>query len=234
MGQRPGRVRPQAYNHRSGLRGCSGRVGGVRVDAPSSRRKIIITDQLSRPVQYAPPGPVVRGSQRESRRAASAGQVMTEPLPALHLVDLLTEPTKVLDAMPLVPGDVVHFYAHLSFAMTEHLPLTVRPGSTIELTSKMIELSHDRNGWSWLSLVDDLDEQQRRYGRVRFARGPAPDALLPERDSPDWDIASEEAHAAARAIEHPGKRQEAMSKAAVTFGPAGPQSQTQATYAQFR
>ena len=220
-----------AGNQGSGLQRRSGNVDGVRVDAPSSRRKIIITDQLSRPAQYAPPGPVVRGSQRESRRAASAGQVMTEPLPALHLVDLLTEPTKVL---PFAPGDLIHFHAHLSILMTEHLPLTVRPGSTVELTSEMIELSRDRTGWSWMSLVDDPDEQQRRYGQVRFAGGPAPDGLLPERNRPDWDIAREEAHACARAIQHPGKRQEAMSKATATFGPPGAQSQTQAVYAQFR
>ena len=134
----------------------------------------------------------------------------------------------------LAPGDLIHFYAHLSFPMTEHLPVTVRPGSTVELTREMIELSRDRHGWSWLSLVDDPGEQQRRYGRLRFARGPAPDGLLPERHSPDWDISREEAHAAARAIQHPGKRQEAISKATATFGPSGPQSQTQAVYAQFR
>ena len=125
------------------------------------------------------------------------------------------------DSPQLLDGDVVHFLVHLSFLWDSELPITVRPGSTVTVTADMLVANIDRNGVSWLDLVDDSGEQVRRYGRVRFARGPAPEGLLPALGTTDHDDLHKAEHDAAWRLTDPDARAEAVRQVQDRFGTLG-------------
>lgn len=84
----------------------------------------------------------------------------------------------------LVPGDQIHFLrSGFSFGTKLEDPTgvfvhTSTRGETITITQGIIECSKDRNGDSWLELVDDLDAQARRWSHgPYFAAGPAPEDM---------------------------------------------------------
>ncbi len=118
------------------------------------------------------------------------------------------------------PGDLVHFLVHTNI-VTAHGPLIVKPGTTVTLTGSIIELSKDRNGQSWLDLVDDPAAQLRQHGRVRIARGPAPTDLLPSPGSTEHDDMHLLAHDAAWRISDPQARAEALAQVHERFGTLG-------------
>lgn len=120
----------------------------------------------------------------------------------------------------LRPGDLVHFLVHTNIA-TAHGSVIIRPGTELTLTGSIIQLSKDRNGESWLDLVDDPAAQVRQHGRVRFGRGPAPADLLPDPGTPEHDDQHLLAHDAAWRITDPQARAEALAQVHERFGTLG-------------
>lgn len=84
----------------------------------------------------------------------------------------------------------VHFFATQTVQVSDLNAVVVKYGDEIEVTNSIHAFSQDRNGSSWLDLLDDLEAQMARYGRVRFARGPWPSGLPKvERGSPEEEEA---------------------------------------------
>lgn len=75
------------------------------------------------------------------------------------------------------PG-TIHFRHSMAIRFTEHESRMVVRGETIELTPEMIEVSRDRNGVSHFHLLDDPQEQVRRWGKIIYARGECPPDVL--------------------------------------------------------
>lgn len=73
----------------------------------------------------------------------------------------------------------VHFFSAMTIPASDMNGLMVRYGQTITVTPSIHFFSQDRNGNSWLDLIDDPAAQVSRYGKVRFARGPWPADLSP-------------------------------------------------------
>lgn len=71
------------------------------------------------------------------------------------------------------PG-LIHFRHSMAIRFTEHESRMVVRGETIELTQEMIDLGRDRHGVSHFRLVDDPQEQVRRWGKQIYARGACP------------------------------------------------------------
>lgn len=75
---------------------------------------------------------------------------------------------------------IAHSLAHFNLPDTtsQHaIPRTLVPGSEFRVDAALIQACRDRNGWSFLDLIDDEAEQTRRWGSPRFRRGPAPAGL---------------------------------------------------------
>lgn len=82
------------------------------------------------------------------------------------------------DASPPAPlaVEVVHFLTAATVPGPGYLSLTMIRGDVLEVTPELREASLDRRGRSWLDLVHDPEAQIARWGEVRFAPGPWPDA----------------------------------------------------------
>jgi len=72
---------------------------------------------------------------------------------------------------------IVHFYAALSIPWPAAGAITVSYGDEIIVTEEIRELGKDRRGRSWLDLLDNPDEQVRKFGLVRYAPGPWPEGM---------------------------------------------------------
>ncbi|UQB14588.1 hypothetical protein [Clavibacter nebraskensis] len=67
--------------------------------------------------------------------------------------------------------------------------VALRRGDSLVLTQKMIDLTINAHGKSFLSIVDDEDAQIEKWGAVKIGLGPFPDDLTPwVKGSPDEDI----------------------------------------------
>lgn len=88
----------------------------------------------------------------------------------------------------------------------------VEPGQSLVLTPEIIDLSRDRHGWSWLSPVDDPEEQVRRYGRVRFSLGTAPAGYLPDPGTIEYVEMARREHQAVLQIADPDQQHTAMAR----------------------
>lgn len=79
---------------------------------------------------------------------------------------------------PAQPGDKFHVIrTGLTIRLGPRLTddaVILRRAQTVTVTADMIEANRDRNGASFLDLLDDPDEQRRRWGHVKIARGEAP------------------------------------------------------------
>lgn len=110
----------------------------------------------------------------------------------------------------LVPGDRVHFYGTVTLSTSTEGSFggaVVEHGSTITVTDALIEANKDRTGASIFDLIDRLDEQERRFGKVMFARGPFPaNAPRFERGSAEESWARQAAREAAAGISDPEQR----------------------------
>lgn len=96
--------------------------------------------------------------------------------------------TTTSDGLPLLPDPaptprasgseplIVHFFATVTIP-APHTSRLCLYGDEVVITPMMRALSMDRNGGSWLDILDNPEEQVRRYGKVRFARGPWPSNL---------------------------------------------------------
>lgn len=71
------------------------------------------------------------------------------------------------------PG-LIHFRHGMAIRFSEHESRMVVRGETLELTPEMIDVSRDRNGVSHFTLLDDEQEQVRRWGKIYYRRGACP------------------------------------------------------------
>ena len=123
-----------------------------------------------------------------------------------------------------LPGEQIHFLAS-GFMFASSTSFTAaneisRRGQTVTVTEALIDASKDRLGNdSWLALVDDNDGQQRRWGKVIFAGGPAPVGLSPwTPGTPEETEAHDHARSAAYALPDGPERREALADVVAVFG----------------
>lgn len=121
------------------------------------------------------------------------------------------------------PGSQVHFLRAMTVRTSDQFlggGVLCERGTAITLTAKVIELSRDRNGRSWLDLLGDDAAQLERWGEVRFRPGAWPGGPTWTYGSPDWAEARETARRAAWSIEDPQARARARKAVEDEFGPA--------------
>ena len=76
--------------------------------------------------------------------------------------------------------------------------VTSHRGLSITLTQRIIDSNTDREGNSWLNLVDNPEGQRAKWGEVVFAAGPAPASMRPWLPgSVEEELAGQRARAAA-------------------------------------
>lgn len=89
-----------------------------------------------------------------------------------------TAPAAPADASPPAPTspEVVHFYRTVTVPGPGYCSLVLIRGDELTITPELRAASLDRFGHSWLDLVHDPEAQMARWGEVRFAPGPWPEA----------------------------------------------------------
>ncbi|UPL17250.1 hypothetical protein [Microbacterium aurugineum] len=113
----------------------------------------------------------------------------------------MTETTTKKKHPPLRAGDTVHWVNNGPAVGTKRndihgafIHLGER-GSVMVITDEILEVNQDREGSSLFDIIDDDDEQIRRWGEVKIRRGPKPDGLtdyVP--GTVDHELAYQEAH----------------------------------------
>lgn len=126
---------------------------------------------------------------------------------------------------PLAPGEQFHaLHTGLTVLTTPGAlasSVVLRRGQTVTVTDALREASRDREGRSWLDLVDDADAQIARWGRQMIARGPAPDDLTTwEPGSVEAQEAREQARREAWALPTEEARRDALAAVERIYGPA--------------
>lgn len=86
--------------------------------------------------------------------------------------------TLLPDVSPPAPAapEMVHFLTAATVPGPGYLSLALIRGDVLEVTPELREASLDRLGRSWLDLVHNPEAQIARWGEVRFAPGPWPEA----------------------------------------------------------
>jgi hypothetical protein len=125
---------------------------------------------------------------------------------------------------PLVPGDQFHFLTSgLIFRSSAEAfggEVSSR-AQTVTVTATLLDLSKDRNGYSWLSLIDDEEAQTKRWGEPAIRRGPAPADMTPWQPGTEEEtVAREKARAAAWELPLGEARDEAFNDILRRFGRA--------------
>lgn len=137
---------------------------------------------------------------------------MTDRISRNEISDLLAEvenipaPSERFEHGRLVPGDRIHFLSTATIRVREgsYGGEMVERGQTVTITDEILRLNVNREGWSWLSLIDDREEQVRRWGKARFGRGPFPEREpMLEPGSPEAEWAAREALEAAAKLADP-------------------------------
>ncbi len=95
----------------------------------------------------------------------------------------------------LKPGDTIHFLGAMTVGIAAGSGRAVQRGTQLEITNAIIEQAKDRNGNSWLDLVDDEAAQVERWGRAMFARGEVPESVQ------WWDTGNDADRTLARNLE---------------------------------
>jgi hypothetical protein len=100
-------------------------------------------------------------------------------------------------------------------------------GNQIHLSQSHISQTLDRNGNSWLALVDDEGAQTARWGKVMIRRGPFPDGEPAWRYGDQrWADARAEAHSAAWKLGTEAERSAALKEVTRIYGAARKTSRT--------
>jgi hypothetical protein len=131
---------------------------------------------------------------------------------------------------------LIHFYGALTLPTGtdwHSISMSVGYGDELTVTAPIVAASLDRNGRSWLDLLDDEPAQIRRWGRVMMRRGPWPLESRIEPGSAQWLDARDAARAEAHKIENPADRERALLRVRQQFGDA-PTSRTLASYRSAR
>lgn len=128
------------------------------------------------------------------------------------------------------PGSRIHFReSGFTFATSDSYAgqFVSRRGQTVTVTAALIEASLDRDGNSWLDLIDSPAEQIERWGAVQFGRGPWPDDLpLFVRGSVEWADARAAANKRAHSLPDGPEKAAAFREVFETFGPGPTTSRT--------
>jgi hypothetical protein len=83
-----------------------------------------------------------------------------------------------------VAGTIIHALDAISLC-----GVTLKRGDSLKLTEDMIELTIDKRGNSWLSIVNDEDAQEEKWGAPKIGSGVFPADLSPfVPGSPDEDV----------------------------------------------
>lgn len=123
----------------------------------------------------------------------------------------------------LRPGDRIHFFVSTSLITREAASgigggVTVERGATVTITDEILRLNVDREGFSWLTLVDDPEAQQKKWRRQVLARGPWPEDLpVIEPGTPEAKWALQRAVEAAKQLP-PAEARVARQKAYEAYG----------------
>ncbi|MGV8976546.1 MAG: hypothetical protein ACOH17_00725 [Cellulomonas sp.] len=133
--------------------------------------------------------------------------------------------------MTIKPGEQFHFLASgFTFATSVGFlgtgTVSTR-GRTVTATQALLDASHDKNGASWLDLVDDPQAQTARWGHEVFGRGNAPEGIeswVP--GDPEWYSQREEARSAAWSLPTGRARKDALAAVQARFGAAPRTSKT--------
>jgi hypothetical protein len=131
----------------------------------------------------------------------------------------------------LSPLAEVHFYASMTVPIDRWHNRVMAYGDVLEVTDEMRNESYDRNGGSWLDVVDDEERQIERWGRIVMGSGPWPSGMPRiEPGSMDEEDAREAAQKAA--WRRPTEEEQAAALAAVVdrFGPNPVTSRTLETH----
>lgn len=121
----------------------------------------------------------------------------------------------------LKPGDQFHVLNSVVIAYSDFHEASCRRGQTVTVTDAMLDQSKDRNGDSWLDLVDDEAAQIARYGHRLIARGPCPEDVLwwnGPNDTASPGLARELALEQARLISDPADRDAKIREVNATYG----------------
>lgn len=131
--------------------------------------------------------------------------------------------TDQMTTNPLRAGDTLHALADISIPIdASGLPGSVRfidRGTTFVLTDAMLDGSRDRHGSSWLvDLIDEADEQVRRWGVAKIGRGQFPaDERISVHGSAEWSEERKRARDAADALVDPEERALAFKRTRERF-----------------
>lgn len=132
--------------------------------------------------------------------------------------------TKTNKLAPMGPGDTFHALATgLTISVTSSNGITrgcvLIRGMSVTLTAESIFENQDRNGQSFLDVIDEPDTQIKRWGAVQVARGPFPvdlDLLIP--GSLEHEAESARLRKAAWAIPDENDRAAALKAVNLRFG----------------
>lgn len=134
------------------------------------------------------------------------------------------------DSKQVLPSEI-HFYAPMTIPIDQWHNRVTSYGDVVEVSDEMRVESYDRNGNSWLDVVEDEERQIARWGRTVMASGPWPSGMPRiEPGSMDEEDVREAAHKAAWM--RPTEEEQAAALAAVVdrFGPNPVTSHTLETH----
>jgi hypothetical protein len=125
---------------------------------------------------------------------------------------------------------IIHFLETLTVAVGTSAMGSSRVfshGDELEVTHQVRAASRDRNGDSWLSWLDEGQDEYVRGGRVLCRRGRWPeDQLRLVPGSFEWEDARRRAIAEALSVKDPTERRAARQRVDERFGPSVPTSRT--------
>lgn len=167
--------------------------------------------------------PVLTGRARLEAARAAAADLAARKAQAESTVEQVAEPRPI---KIVEPGTTVHVLrGGVTVNLGGNLPsstVVLERGRTFTVTAEMIALTKNRNGeLGGVALAVDEDEQQRRWGEVRFRVGAAPDDMRPWiHGDADWSDARERARRAAHAQPTEDLRAEALAEVHRVYGAA--------------
>jgi hypothetical protein len=142
----------------------------------------------------------------------------------------MTTPTTATTVAPYP----IHFLGCLTIVTSESgggQGAVTEYGNELIVTSEFHNLNRDRNGDSFLDLLDDEPAQMKRWGRVLVERGPWPEDLSRvEPGSQRWHDEAEAARVEAFKISDLGLRHQRQSEINAKYGPRPTTSTTIASY----
>lgn len=128
----------------------------------------------------------------------------------------------------LKPGDQFHILAAITIPYSNNHSAVVQRGQTVTVTAEMIDLTTDRTGHTWLSLVDDEPGQIARWGHRLIAPGPAPESVVwwnSPSDTASVGVARSIELEEARAHADPAERRERVAAVNAKYGLGNPSNQ---------